>query len=67
VLGLDFAEAGAIEGKIELASDLIELVLDSRERAREAGEYDRADALRAELRDLGVEIEDTAEGTDYRY
>ena len=67
VLGLDFAEAGAIEGEVALADDLIELVLDSRERAREAGEYDRADALRAELRDLGVKIEDTAEGTDYRY
>jgi len=67
VLGLDFGEVGAIEGEVALADDLVETILGIRERAREAGEYDRADALRAELRDLGVEIEDTAEGTDYRY
>jgi cysteinyl-tRNA synthetase len=68
VLGLDFsAGGGRIEGKVSLADDLIELVVESRERAREAGEYDRADALREELRELGVEIEDTGEGTEYRY
>jgi cysteinyl-tRNA synthetase len=67
VLGLAFGGTGAIEGEVSLADDLIETVLDDRERAREAGEYDRADALREELRDLGVEIEDTGEGTDYRY
>jgi len=67
VLGLAFDEAGRIDGDVSLADDLVELVLDVRERAREAGEYDRADALREELRELGVEIEDTEEGTDYRY
>ena len=68
VLGLDFsAGGGRIEGEVSLADDLIKLVVESRERAREAGEYDRADALREELRELGVEIEDTGEGTEYRY
>ena len=67
VLGFDFAVEGRVEGDGSLADDLVELVLDVRERAREAGEYDRADALRGDLRDLGVEIEDTADGTEYRY
>jgi cysteinyl-tRNA synthetase len=67
VLGLAFGASGAVEGDVSLADDLVETILDARERAREAGEYDRADALREELREIGVEIEDTADGTEYRY
>jgi cysteinyl-tRNA synthetase len=67
VLGLAFGASGAVEGDVSLADDLIETILDVREREREAGEYERADALREELREIGVEIEDTADGTEYRY
>jgi cysteinyl-tRNA synthetase len=53
-------------GDVALAGELVELVLDLREEAREAGEYDRADALRDALDDLGVSVEDSADGPTYR-
>jgi cysteinyl-tRNA synthetase len=43
----------------------VELVLDVREREREAGNYERADALRDDLEALGVEVQDTDEGPAY--
>jgi cysteinyl-tRNA synthetase len=70
VLGLVFGsgETGSdTEGEARLADELVELVLDAREREREAGEYERADALRAELEALGVTIEDTDDGSTYRF
>ena len=42
------------------------VLLDVRESARAAGEYDRADELRAELEALGVEVQDTDDGPAYR-
>jgi cysteinyl-tRNA synthetase len=65
VLGLAFdGDAG---GDVRLADDLIELVLDVREAEREAGNYERADALRDDLEALGVTVEDGADGTTFRY
>jgi cysteinyl-tRNA synthetase len=37
-----------------------------RARAREAGNYERADAVRDELEALGIEVQDTDEGPTYR-
>ena len=54
------------EGRVDITEDLIELVLNVREREREAGNYDRADALRSDLKALGVTVEDDADGTSYR-
>jgi cysteinyl-tRNA synthetase len=53
-------------GKVELAGDLVELLLDVREDEREAGNYERADALREDLEALGVLIEDDGDETSYR-
>jgi cysteinyl-tRNA synthetase len=64
VLGLVFDGDGG--GEARLAGELVELVLDVREEAREAGEYDRADALRDDLEALGVEVQDTDDGPTYR-
>jgi len=64
VLGLSFADGD--DGTDDLADDLVELVLDVREREREAGNYDRADDLRDDLEALGVEVQDTDEGPTYR-
>jgi cysteinyl-tRNA synthetase len=64
VLGLVFA--GEADGEARLAAELVELVLDVREREREAGNYERADALRGELEALGVEVQDTDDGPTYR-
>jgi cysteinyl-tRNA synthetase len=65
VFGLDYA--GEETGDVSLADDLIELVLDVREAEREAGNYDRADALRNDLETLGVTVEDGDDGPTYRY
>ncbi|EMA50862.1 cysteine--tRNA ligase [Halococcus salifodinae] len=67
VLGLVFGGSGADgtgggDGEVRLADELVELVLDVRESERAAGNYDRADDLRAELEALGVTIEDTDDG-----
>jgi cysteinyl-tRNA synthetase len=64
VFGLSFG--GLDGGDVRLAEDLVDLVLDVRETEREAGNYDRADDLRAALEDLGVEVEDTDDGPTYR-
>jgi cysteinyl-tRNA synthetase len=64
VLGLSFA--GETDGDVGVAGDLVELLLDVREAERDAGNYERADELRADLESLGVEVQDTEEGPTYR-
>ncbi len=64
VLGFDFD--GGSTGEATLAGELVELVLELRASEREAGNYDRADELRADLESLGIEIQDTDEGSEYR-
>ena len=65
VLGLSLGESDD-EGTVDIAPDLVELVLEAREHERAAGNYDRADELRAELEGLGVEVQDTDDGPTYR-
>jgi cysteinyl-tRNA synthetase len=67
VLGLALGPGRSGEGEASLASDLVELVLDVREREREAGNYDRADALRDGLEALDVEVGDGPDGPTYRF
>jgi cysteinyl-tRNA synthetase len=64
VFGLQFG--GTSGGDVAIADDLVELVLDVREQEREAGNWDRADALRDDLEALGVEVEDGDDGPTYR-
>ena len=64
VLGFDFG--GGAEGEATLAGELVELVLELREDEREAGNYGRADDLRDDLEALGVEVQDTDDGPEYR-
>jgi cysteinyl-tRNA synthetase len=66
VLGLRFG-AAADNGDVSLVEDLVELVLDLREQEREAGNYDHADRLRDDLEAVGVEVQDTDEGYEYRF
>ncbi|WP_135822564.1 cysteine--tRNA ligase [Halostella litorea] len=65
VLGLTFGDATA-DGDARLAEEAIELVLDLREREREAGNYERADELRDELEALGITVEDSDDGPTFR-
>jgi cysteinyl-tRNA synthetase len=46
---------------------LIDLLIEVRRRAREAKRYDLADYIREQLSDLGVALEDTVEGTVWRW
>ena len=46
--------------------DAIQRRVDERQAAREARDYATADGIRAELADLGVELEDTPNGTIWR-
>jgi cysteinyl-tRNA synthetase len=64
VFGLQFGSAD--DGDVGLVDDLVGLVLDVREREREAGNYDRADDLRDDLEALGVEVGDSPDGPTYR-
>lgn len=66
VLGLSFGTA-ADDGDVSVAEDLVDLVLDIRERERADGNYDRADQLRDDLEALGIEVQDTADGVTYRF
>jgi len=45
---------------------LIDLLIEVRSRAREAKQYDLADYVRDRLSELGIALEDTAEGTVWR-
>ncbi|SEK57241.1 cysteine--tRNA ligase [Haloferax larsenii] len=66
VFGLSFGDSGE-GGDVSVAEDLVQLVLDVREAEREAGNYDRADALRDDLAALGVEVEDSGDGATFRF
>lgn len=45
----------------------LQALLDERQAARKARDFKRADALRAQLREAGVEIEDTPQGVRWKY
>jgi cysteinyl-tRNA synthetase len=64
ILGLAFGDTSGSD--VELADDLIGLILDVREQERADGNYERADTLRDDLSGLGVEIQDTDDGPTYR-
>jgi len=49
-----------------LTTDLIELLIDVRQRARQLGQYDLADGVRARLAELGILLEDRPQGTTWR-
>jgi cysteinyl-tRNA synthetase len=63
VFNLTFAQD---EVGSELAGNLIDFLLELREKARGEKAFDRADAIRTKLTDLGVVIEDTPAGTRWR-
>ncbi|MFW5974222.1 MAG: CysS/YqeB C-terminal domain-containing protein, partial [Natrialbaceae archaeon] len=65
VLGLQFEST--TDGDVDLAGELVDLILNVREAEREAGNYERADELRDALREVGVDIEDGPDGATYRF
>jgi cysteinyl-tRNA synthetase len=65
VLGLQFGTVSG--GEAAVAEELVELMLEIREEERAAGNYERADALRDDLEALGIEVQDTDDGVEYRF
>jgi len=64
VLGLQFG--AETDGRAELAGEVVDLLLAVREEEREAGNYERADRLRDDIEALGVEVQDTDDGPEFR-
>ena len=65
VFGLSLGEQPG--SQVRIADELIELILELREQERREGNFERADALRDDLTDLGVIIEDSDTGPTYRF
>jgi cysteinyl-tRNA synthetase len=63
VLGLHFAAGG---GSSELLDGLVSYLLELRDEARAEKAFDRADAIRDKLVELGVNVEDTPAGPRWR-
>jgi len=63
VLGLSLAEAQLTRG---LEFELVQLLVEVRQKAREAGQYAIGDDVRRRLADLGIVLEDRPEGTTWR-
>ena len=66
VLGFVFGD-GTDTGAVDLAEELVDVLLDVREAERERGNYERADELRDEIEALGIEVQDTNEGPKARF
>lgn len=67
VLGVVQAEtAAAGSGSAEREDGLVRLLMDMRLEARKAKDFARADAIRTQLSQLGIILEDGPKGTTYR-
>ncbi|HUP27533.1 MAG TPA: cysteine--tRNA ligase [Chloroflexia bacterium] len=65
VLGLGFEQKAHARLSESLEPDL-QALIDQRQEARKARDFARADSLRAQLREAGIEIEDTAQGVRWK-
>ncbi|HDH09519.1 MAG TPA: cysteine--tRNA ligase [Chloroflexi bacterium] len=65
ILGL-IPEEFAEERALGLEEDLIELLIETRQKLREAKQWELADGIRARLAELGITLEDTPKGTRWR-
>ena len=65
VLGLNFREKAEARLSEMLAPEL-QALIDERQAARKARDFARADALRAQLKQAGIEIEDTPQGVRWK-
>lgn len=64
VLGINLETEDDISD--DLTSDLIGLLLEVRNKARQNQNWELADQIRDELADLGIVLEDTPQGTDWK-
>ncbi|MFW5924333.1 MAG: cysteine--tRNA ligase, partial [archaeon] len=66
VLGFVFGDASDA-GAVDLADELVQLLLDVREAERDRGNYELADDIRDDLEALGIEVQDTDDGPKARF
>ncbi|MBS3760416.1 cysteine--tRNA ligase [Halodesulfurarchaeum sp.] len=66
VMGFTFADRSP-DGSVGLAEELVAELLEVREREREAGNYETADGIRERIAELGVEVQDTDDGPEFRF
>jgi cysteinyl-tRNA synthetase len=59
------AELAAARDRAQLVEPLILQLLEIRRMARDMEQYEAADAIRDRLIDLGIEVKDSAAGTDF--
>ncbi|MFO7955898.1 MAG: cysteine--tRNA ligase [Candidatus Brocadiia bacterium] len=66
ILGVVTEETGLQAGG-EVTADLVDTLLEVRTRLREKSEYDLADTIRDRLEELGIEVQDSPEGPEWRF
>jgi cysteinyl-tRNA synthetase len=66
LLGLFRTSAAAAQGASELVDQLMNLLIDLRREARAGKNFALADSIRKRLSDIGVTLEDRADGTIWR-
>ena len=54
------------EGDSKLVEGLMDLIIAVRQKARKNKDFETADYLRDELKKLGIILEDTPQGTNWR-
>lgn len=64
VLGIDL-EGVAQQGRTQI-NELVELLMATRDRLREAKQFELADEIRSKLLDLGIQLEDKPDGTIWK-
>jgi cysteinyl-tRNA synthetase len=69
VLGLMFdaqATGGTSQADVDLVDGLVRMLIDTRQQARQARDWATSDAIRDQLAELGITLEDGPEGTRWR-
>ena len=66
VLGIIDFEAGKTESDGKLEGELIELLIKIRQEAKKDKNFKLADSIRDELKDLGIQLQDSKDKTTYK-
>jgi len=66
VLGLSFEATATGAADTQIATGLVQILIQMRAEARKAKDFKQADAIRNRLADAGILLEDTPDGTTWR-